>query len=105
MAYSTQLMKTQIREIIFDHAGLELCGLRLDDDTDLYKVGMKSFASVQLMLALEDVFDIEFPDEMLKRTTFRSPDAIENAVQTLRNSSESWSARASVSSESSSPHA
>ncbi len=93
MAYSTQTLKNQIREIIVDHAGIEFSGLKLDDETDLYKVGMKSFASVQLMLALEDVFDIEFPDAMLKRTTFRSPAAIENAVHALRTSSEAWGAR------------
>jgi acyl carrier protein len=90
----TSTMKSQIREIIFDHAGIDLSHLKLEEDTDLYKAGMKSFASVQLMLALEDVFDVEFTDAMLKRTTFRSPAAIEKAIQTLKDSSESWSVRA-----------
>jgi acyl carrier protein len=105
MAYSTQTLKNQIRDIIFDHAGLEFGGLKLDDDTDLYKVGMKSFASVQLMLALEDEFDIEFPDAMLKRTTFRSPAAIETAVQSLSKPSEPWSARSPVIGGANAPHA
>ena len=53
---------------------------------------MKSFASVQLMLALEEAFDIEFPDGMMKRNTFRSPAAIEKAVQSLMNASDPWCA-------------
>ncbi len=105
MAYSAQTMKNQIREIIVDHAGLEFDGMKLDDHTDLYNVGMKSFASVQLMLALEDVFDVEFPDGMLKRATFRSPAAIENAIQSLKKSGEPWSARATGLGEANAPHA
>jgi acyl carrier protein len=105
MFHSTNVMKSQIREIIFDHAGLELNNLKLEEDTDLYKVGMKSFASVQLMLALEDVFDVEFPDSMLKRTTFHSPAAIEKAIQSLKSTSEPWSARASGHAEGDHAHA
>ena len=33
---------------------------------------MTSHASVNVMLALEDAFDVEFPDEMLKRSVFES---------------------------------
>ena len=92
MAYFTKVMKNQILEIIFDHAGLGPGDIKLDENTDLYGVGMKSFASVQLMLALEEAFDIEFPDGMMKRNTFRSPAAIEKAVQSLMNASDPWCA-------------
>ncbi len=99
------MMKNQIREIIVDHAGIELNNVKLEEDTDLYKIGMKSFASVQLMLALEDVFDVEFPDGMLKRTTFRSPAAIEKAIQSLKTTSEPWSARSAGAAEGNYSHA
>lgn len=75
-------MQDQIRELIVSHAGLP-AGAELSDDTDLYRAGMKSFASVQLMLALEETFDIEFPEELLTRATFRSAGSIEAAVTTL----------------------
>jgi acyl carrier protein len=42
----------------------------LSDDSDLYDAGLTSFASVQLMLALEDAFAFEFPERMLNRRTF-----------------------------------
>jgi len=34
-----------------------------------------------VMLTLEDKFDIEFPDELLKRSVFSSIDTIRNAVE------------------------
>ena len=37
---------------------------------------MTSHASVNVMLALEDAFDIEFPESMLKKSTFESIAAI-----------------------------
>ncbi len=75
-------MIEKIREWVAAHAGLP-GGAEFDTDTDLYRVGMKSFASVQLMLALEEAFEIEFPEEMLNRATFRSLGSIQRAVASL----------------------
>jgi acyl carrier protein len=75
-------MLDQIRELVVAHAGLP-ADVVLDEDTDLYRAGMKSFSSVQLMLALEETFDIEFPEDMLNRATFRSIGAIQRAVASL----------------------
>lgn len=76
-------MMEKIRELIAQHAGLPEAAAGIEDDTDLYRAGMKSFASVQLMLALEEAFDIEFPEEMLNRATFRSASSIAQAVEAL----------------------
>lgn len=76
-------MNSSIRELVSIHAGLSTGAGELPDDADLYRAGMKSFASVQLMLALEDAFGIEFPEEMLTRDTFRSIAAIQQAVSAL----------------------
>ena len=51
---------------------------------DLFRAGMSSHASVNVMLALEDAFDIEFPDSMLKRSVFESMAGIDAAVQELQ---------------------
>ena len=48
----------------------------LGDATDLFANGLSSAAAVNLMLALEQAFGIEFPDELLRRRTFASIDAI-----------------------------
>jgi acyl carrier protein len=55
----------------------------LADDADLYEAGMTSHASVNLMLALEGAFDIEFPDSMLRRNVFESVSSIGDALRTL----------------------
>jgi acyl carrier protein len=52
----------------------------LADSADLYAAGLTSHATVNLMLALEEAFDIEFPDRLLKRKTFSSVDAIVEAL-------------------------
>jgi acyl carrier protein len=83
-------MKNRIREIVRDHAGT---GLRLEDitdATDLYSAGMSSYASVALMIALENAFGIEFPDSLLNRDVFENVDAIARAIEcTLQLSHES----------------
>jgi acyl carrier protein len=76
-------MIDRIRELVVAHAGLPGDGSDLAEDTDLYRAGMKSFASVQLMLALEETFEIEFPENMLNRATFRTLGSIERAVVAL----------------------
>ncbi|MSP77867.1 MAG: acyl carrier protein [Rhodospirillaceae bacterium] len=52
----------------------------LADDADLYAAGLTSHATVNLMLALEEAFDVEFPDSLLRRRTFSSVDAIAEAL-------------------------
>ena len=53
---------------------------RISVDADLFDAGMTSHASVKLMLALEDEFDLEFPDEMLQREFFSSIGRISECV-------------------------
>jgi len=65
-------MIEDIRSILKEHGRL-----------DLYKAGLTSHASVNVMLALEGKFDIEFPDRMLKRGVFESINAIRAALEEL----------------------
>ncbi len=76
-------MTAQIRKIVAEHARLSVDIETLADDTDLYSAGMTSHASVNLMLALEDAFDVEFPDSMLTRSAFESVAAIDRAISQL----------------------
>jgi acyl carrier protein len=76
-------MNDKIRKAIGDHARLPVEISALHDDADLYQAGMTSHASVNVMLALEDAFDIEFPDRMLKRSVFESVASIGAALSEL----------------------
>ena len=78
-----QHAETSIRRVLRDHGRLGVDPERLSPDADLYQSGMTSHASVNVMLALEGEFDVEFPDHMLKRNVFRSIRSIERALQEL----------------------
>ena len=78
-------MSEAIRKIIQAHGRLQLDASTLSADADLYQAGMTSHASVNVMLALEDHFDVEFPDRMLTRRVFQSISSIETALTELRS--------------------
>jgi acyl carrier protein len=73
----------QIRDVLREHARLNRSIDDLDTGADLYQAGMTSHASVNVMLALESAFGIEFPDAMLKRSVFSSIGAIRQALAEL----------------------
>ena len=72
-----------IRQIVKEHGRLSADVGSLADDADLYAAGMTSHASVNLMLALEDKFEVEFPERMLRRRAFESIAAIRSAIEEL----------------------
>ena len=76
-------MKERIRKVLDDHGRLPVSAGTLQDEANLYSAGMTSHASVNVMLALEEEFDIEFPDEMLTRNAFESIDSIAASLTTL----------------------
>jgi acyl carrier protein len=78
-------MIEDIRAILADHGRLSVAIAALTDDADLYQAGLTSHASVNVMLALEEKFDIEFPDRMLKRGVFESVTSIRSAIEELKS--------------------
>jgi acyl carrier protein len=79
----TGLIDEEIRRIVGAHGRLAVDASTLDEKADLFRLGMTSHASVNVMLALEESFDIEFPEEDLTQDTFRSVAAIRQSVSTL----------------------
>ncbi|KQU07246.1 acyl carrier protein [Rhodococcus sp. Leaf7] len=73
----------RIREVLGKYGKLPVEITSVSDDADLYDAGLTSHASVNVMIALEDEFDVEFPDRLLQKTTFASVTAIANAVAEL----------------------
>ena len=79
-------MNKTIRDIIAKFGKLPASIDQVADDADLYAAGLTSFASVQLMLAIEEAFDIEFPDNLLNRKSFASISAIGKTVDMIKDS-------------------
>ncbi len=72
-----------IRGILREHGRLAVDVYGLDEGSDLYEAGLTSLGSVNLMLALEDHFAIEFPERMLRRVGFASIAVIRSNVREL----------------------
>lgn len=76
-------MIDRIRSLLDQNPMIPLDFGTISNDANLYDAGLTSFASVQLMLALEEEFDIEFPETMLTRNTFATLNSIADAITRL----------------------
>jgi acyl carrier protein len=83
----------QIRAIVAEHGRLLVDAQTLERDSDLYQAGLTSLSTVNLMLALEEhfdvefkdsIFDVEFKDSMLGRKTFGTLRALSEAIEELK---------------------
>lgn len=72
-----------VRTIVGSQAGLNVPAAELTEDQDLFEAGMTSHKSVSVMMTLEDEFDLEFPAELLTKSTFTSLRSITDAVDSL----------------------
>ena len=71
----------EIRDILAQHGRVAVENVGEEDD--LYGAGLTSLATVAVMLALEDKFNVEFPDNMVGRRTFKSISSIAEAITQL----------------------
>jgi acyl carrier protein len=78
-------MDETIREVLAEHGRLAVDAGTIDEHADLFAAGMTSHASVNVMLALEDAFDIEFSEQMLRKSTFESIAAIRAGVTQMQD--------------------
>lgn len=76
-----------VREKLAETGKLPIEVKDIKETQDLYALGLTSFATVQWMLALEEAFDIEFPESMLNRRTFETLAALVACIQELSPSS------------------
>jgi acyl carrier protein len=70
------MLDETIRNLIDKHGKLMVPASTLAPDADLYEAGLTSFAAIRIMLALEELFDVEFPERMLRRQSFSSINSI-----------------------------
>jgi acyl carrier protein len=77
------VVEDDIRSVLAAHARLDVDVTSLSAGDDLYRSGLTSHGSVNIMLALEDKFNVEFPAQMLRKSTFESIRAIQEAITEL----------------------
>ena len=86
MTKATDDVVDGILSIVATHGRLSIDIATLGSDDDLFHKGMTSTASVGVMLALQSRFGFEFPDSMLRRSTFESVSSIQAAVNKMLTS-------------------
>lgn len=73
-------MRDGLRELVREHGRLSTPPDAIRDDTDLYALGLDSVAVVNVMLAIEETFDVEIPDRLLTRRSFSSIAALDRML-------------------------
>ena len=78
-----EISKADIRDVLDKYGKLVVPARDVSDDTDLFTVGLTSHATVNVMLGLEDLYDVEFPEELMKKSTFSSVNSLASALSSL----------------------
>lgn len=73
----------RVKKVIINYSEISQDLSQLKEDESLFVKGMSSRASVAVMIGLESEFDIEFPDEMLRKEVFESVHSISKAIASL----------------------
>lgn len=69
-----------VRDIVGEQLGFAVRDYEVAPDDNLWDLGMTSLNCVGLMLAIEDTFDVELPENRLNEDTFRTMTTIAAAV-------------------------
>ena len=59
-------------------------GAPISPDLILRDAGVDSLALIELLVSVEDTYDVEFPDELLVPETFRTPASLWSVISELR---------------------
>jgi acyl carrier protein len=79
-------MNAQLETILRRYLVLVPDGQDVPFETELPALGLDSMSALTLLLELEEIFDISFPDSLLNATTFRSAKNLEDVIRMLRKS-------------------
>jgi acyl carrier protein len=76
-------LEDKIRDILGKRGGMAATIGSVPRDANLYEAGLTSLSTVQIMLSLEEEFDVEFPESMLNRNSFASISEIQRRIEAL----------------------
>lgn len=81
---NVDVQSQDIRAILANSGRLAVPVDTLEDDADLFAAGLDSLAIVNVLMSIEETFDIEFPEHLLSRKSFSSIRNLSRAVAELR---------------------
>lgn len=80
LALAIPTTELAVRRALADHGRLTVDAMDVASIADLYALGLSSHATVNVMLAVENELDVEFPDSALHRSTFATIESIAAAA-------------------------
>jgi len=81
VALAVPSVEQAVRRALADHGRLTVDASDVASIADLYAHGLTSHATVNVMLAIENDLDVEFPDAVLHRATFATIESITAAAE------------------------
>lgn len=72
-----------LKELVVEHVKTLESVDQVANDSDLGELGLDSFSGLNLLLDMEDRFEVSFPEEYLTAEVFSSPMTLAAAIRSL----------------------
>ena len=74
-------LTTQLKELIVERLFLDMASEDIDDDTELSEYGVDSFLLLELIVALEEVFNVKFEQSDITADVLKSVSSLAALVK------------------------
>jgi acyl carrier protein len=74
-------LTTQLKELIVERLFLDMAPEDIDDDTELSEYGVDSFLLLELIVALEEVFNVKFEQSDITADVLKSVSSLAALVK------------------------
>ena len=74
-------LATQLKELIVERLFLDMAPEDIDDDTELSEYGVDSFLLLELIVALEEVFNVKFEQSDITADVLKSVSSLAALVK------------------------
>lgn len=78
-----RLMLSTLKELVVEHIAALDSVDQVDEQSDLAALGLDSMSALNLLMDMEDEFNVEFPEEYLTAEVFQSPATLAAVVSAL----------------------
>ena len=78
-------MDQQLKELLVERLFLDIAPEDIDSDTELAEYGIDSFLLLELIVAIEEMFEVRFDQSDITSETLRSITSLKALVESKKN--------------------
>lgn len=78
-------MDQELKELLVERLFLDIAPSDIDSDTELAEYGIDSFLLLELIVAIEEMFDVRFQQSDITSDTLRSIATLRQLVESKKN--------------------